>query len=164
MQKEKVIKSNIFQAIAAYIIGISFLLFGIFLTVKALEGISISSILENISDTLIFGILLIAIGLYMIVDTLMAVQKIIITPEKIVLVGNIGQEELTHEQIFDITLSSMRQHRRGLRSKIIKQVVVHSNSGDYIKLTDRLGNPEFLFDTLIAWWKKPNINIHYERD
>lgn len=164
MQREKIIKSNIFQVIAAYIVGLSFVLFGMYLTIRALEGIPIDKILENISNNIILEILLIALGLYIVVDTLIAVQKIIITPEKIILIGSMGKEELTHEQILDITLSSFQQYRSRLRSKTVKQVVIHPITGDYIKLTNRLGSPEFLYNTLITWWRKPIRNIPYERD
>lgn len=164
MQREKIIKSNSFQVIAAYIVGLSSVLYGIYLTIRALEDIPTDKILENISDGIIFGILLIAFGLYIVADTLNAVQKIIITPEKIIFIGSIGKEELTHEQIFDITLSSFQQYRSRFRSKTVRQVIIHPNTGDHIKLTNRLGSPEFLYETLIAWWRKPNRNIHYERD
>lgn len=164
MQREKIIKSNSFQVIAAYAAGVSFALFGIYLTNRALEDIPIDKILENNLNNIILGISLIALGLYIVVDTLMAVQKIIITSEKISLIGSIGREELTHEQILDITLSSFRQYRSRFRSKTVRQVVIQPNTGDQIKLTNRLGNPELLYETLIAWWRKPNRNIHFERD
>jgi hypothetical protein len=164
MQREEIIKSNSFQVIAAYIVGAACALFGIYLTIRALEDILIGKISENISNGFILGILLIAFGLYIVADTLIAVQKIIITPEKIILIGSMGKEELTHEQIFDITLSSFQQYRSRFRSKTVRQVVIRPNTGDPIKLTNRLGSPEFLYETLIAWWRKPHRTIHYERD
>lgn len=157
MQKEKVIKSNIVKTVAAYIIGISCLLFGALWTI---------STWGHISNSLLLGLVFIGLGLYITGNTLMAVQEIILKPEKIILIGSFSKEELTHEQIRNVTLSSMLQYRRQFRRKVIELVVIYPVSGGSITLNNRLGHPEFLYDTLMNWWEKPNKNMYYdlERD
>jgi hypothetical protein len=143
---EKVIRSNIVQIIATYIIGISCLGFGAWQIIRAWG---------NTSNSLLPTIAIIGIGLYLLGDALMAVDEIILKPEKIIIVGNFSEKELTHKQIRDITLSSMRQYRTGFRSKIVKLVVIHPVSGGSISLTRRLGRPELLHETLMNWWEGP---------
>jgi hypothetical protein len=77
----------------------------------------------------------------------MAVDEIILKPEKIILVGNFSEEELTHKQIYNITVSSSLQ-RYG---QIAKFVIITRVSGGSITLNNRLGDPEFLYNTLMNW-------------
>lgn len=148
---DKVIRSNIIQIIAAYLIGISCSAFGVWQIIRAWG---------NTSNSLLPNIAIIGIGLYLIGDALMAIDEIILKPEKMIIVGNFSERELTHKQIRNITLSSMRQYRSRFRSKIVRLVVIHPVSGSPIYLTRRLGHPEFLHETLMSWWQGPNEHLY----
>ncbi len=149
---EKVIKSNIVKIIAAYIIGISCLLFGVWQIIGAWGNASYSIL----PDLAIMGI-----GLYLIGNTMMAVDEIILKPEKIIIIGNFSERELTHKQIRSITLSSV--YLRGVKAKI---VTINPISSGSIIFTNRLGNPELLYNTLLTWWEGPSENLYanLERD
>lgn len=150
---EKVIKSSIIKSVAAYIIGLSCLLYGAW---------QIISTWGNVFDSLLPQLAIIGIGLYLIGNTMMAVDEIILKPDKIIIVGNFSEKELIHKQIRDITLSSLNL-RWGVKGKIVIIAPVSSGS---IVLTNRLGNPEFLYDTLMMWWEGPSENqyANLERD
>ena len=154
---EKVIKSSIAKSLAAYIIGLSCLLFGAWQIISA-WGNTFAFLLPDLA--------IIGIGLYVIGNTLMAVDGIILKSDKIIIVGNFSEKELTHKQIRNITLSSMRQYRSRFRTKVIKLVVIHPVSGGSITLNNRLGHPEFLYNTLMTWWEGPSENLYanLERD
>lgn len=150
---EKAIKSSIVKTVASYIIGISCVLFGAW---------EIISTWGNVSGSLLPELGIIGIGVYLIGNTLMAVDEIILKPEKIIVVGIFSEKELTHKQIRNIDLSSVSL-RWGVRAKI---VVIYPVSGSSIILTNRFGDLEFLYNTLMAWWEGPSENLYanLERD
>ncbi len=150
---EKVIKSSIVKTVASYIIGISCVLFGAW---------EIISTWGNVSDSLLPELGIIGIGVYLIGNTLMAVDEIILKPEKIIIVGIFSEKELAHKQIRNIDLSSVSL-RWGVRAKI---VVLYPVSGSSIILTNRFGDLEFLYNTLMTWWEGPSENLYanLERD
>ncbi len=144
---EKVIKSNIVKTVAGYIIGLVCILFGAW---------QIISTWDKTPNSLLLGVIFIGLGLYFLGVLLMAVEEIILKPEKIIIVGNFSEEELTHQQIYNISMYTSR----GRYGQIAKTVTITRASGGSITLNSRLGNPDFIYNTLMNWWERPNENVY----
>jgi hypothetical protein len=142
----RVIRINLVQVWASYIFGMALSALGVWQIINA-RG--------SWSDGLLWGGTLAAVGVYLLGDTLTAVQKIILTPENMLLVGNFDKQELTHNQIRDINYSTIR-HRGGLKTRVVVIVTVE---GDSIFL-NRMGGAERLYGTLTTWWDGPDPSLY----
>jgi len=140
--REISIKRSIFQTIAAIIVSILLVAGGIWLAFNY-RG-------DKPGDIWL-GPLVIGLGVYVLYTTLTHVQEIILQPEKLIIIKLFGEEELTHEQIGDISLNTYR--KRKSRGGTVVKVAIYRVSGGGITLDGLEVGSERLYNILRKWWR-----------
>jgi hypothetical protein len=139
---EKTFKRGTVGLIVGYVIGVLCLLFGIWGAINY----------QGNTSNLLTGLFFIFFGLYLIGNNLLSIQEITITPQQITIVKNFGEEELTHNQIAEIKMKTVR----GRRGRVTNFVVIQRISGGSISINGLYGGPELLYGALMNWWQRAN--------
>jgi hypothetical protein len=139
---EKSFKRGAVGLIVGYTIGVLCLLFGIWGAINY----------QGNTSNLGIGLFFIFFGLYLLGANLLSIQEIIVKPQQITIVKNFGEEELTHNQVAEIKIKTVR----GRRGRVTNFVIIQRVSGGSISINGLEGGPELLYDTLMNWWQGAN--------
>jgi hypothetical protein len=153
--REISIKRSIFQTIFGVIFSILLVAGGIWLVFNY-RG-------DRPNDNIWLGLIVVGLGVYGFYTTLTNVQEIILQPEKMIIIKLLGEEELTHNQIGDISLNTYRQRKS--RGGTVTKVAIYRVSGGGITLERLEVGPERLYNILKKWWRgKPAYQDLTEAD
>jgi len=140
--REISIKRSLFQTILAVIFSILLVAGGIWLAFNY-RG-------DKPGDIWL-GPLVIGLGVYGFYTILTNVQEIILQHEKMIIIKLLSEEELTHDQIGDISLNTYRQRKS--RGGTVVKVGIYRVSGGSITLDRMEIGPERLYNILKKWWR-----------
>jgi hypothetical protein len=141
--REISIKRSIFQTIFGVIFSILLAAGGIWLILNY-RG-------DKPNDHIWLGLIVVGLGVYVFYAILTSVQEIILQPEKMIIIKLLGEEELTHSQIGDISLNTYRH--RETRGGTVIRVEIYRVSGGSIALGRLEVGPERVYNILKKWWR-----------
>jgi hypothetical protein len=141
--REVSIKRSVIQTIFAVIFSIVMVAGGIWLVFNY-RG-------DKPNDGIWLGLIVAGLGVYGFYSILTSVQEIILQPEKMIIIKLLGEEELTHNQIGDISLNTYR-HRQ-TRGGTVTKVAIYRMSGGSIALDGLEVGPERVYSILKKWWR-----------